>query len=95
MISGGTDSKVRLWKVKGMEQVAKLSGHVSTLYASAVHPSGGLAATADASGKVILWDVEGEKSVWTLEAGGRLNGLAFSPDGALLCRVRPHFGFPG
>ena len=91
MITGGTDGVTRVWSVDGLKQRHKMKGHKSTMYASAFHPGGKLAATASSGGLLHIWDVEKGKSVRKIEVGGRLNGLAFSADGSLLYGA----GLPG
>lgn len=45
---------------------------------------GGFIASAGADGKVILWDIGGEKAVQTLDAGATVRGVAASADGKTL-----------
>ena len=84
LLTGGTDGATRLWTVPEMKPIHVMKGHDRTLYASAFHPSGTLAASADRTGRLRIWDTEKGQALRTIETGSRLNGLAFSPDGALL-----------
>ncbi len=84
LITGGTDAVTRLWKIDTMQPLHAVKGHEKTLYAAAFAPSGKLAATACADGRIVLWEVERGTQVRVIQAGGRLNGLAFSRDGELL-----------
>ncbi len=84
VVTGSTDKRVRVWRADDMKVIATLLGHGATVYASAVHPSGELAATGDAKGRMILWDVPTGKALHTIETGERVEGLAFVDEGRVL-----------
>lgn len=67
-----------------MKTLHVLKGHETTIYGSAFDPSGAVAATACVNGRVILWDVATGARVRTMEAGARVNALAFGADGVYL-----------
>ena len=53
----------------------------SAVTALALSPNGSVAAAADVSGGVRLWDLERRKGLWTDRRVGAMHALAFSPDG--------------
>ncbi len=69
---------------KGMRTNGR-PGHERNVTALAWSPDGALLATADAGGKVILWDaIKGSESWAITRRGGAITALAFSPDGDTL-----------
>jgi WD40 repeat protein len=100
------DMVCRLWDAETGERIHELRGHAeqtphhypSMLYACAFTPDGRHLATADRTGRVVVWDVESGKEAAAVEAPemytwdpkqrrhsiGGPRSLAFSPDGNLL-----------
>ena len=86
LAAGCRDQTVRLWDVAAREEVARLEGHVSDVFAVAFSPDGTVLATESWS-KILLWNVASRERIATLEEKdlrASIWGLAFSPDGRLL-----------
>ncbi|MBW3595768.1 MAG: PQQ-binding-like beta-propeller repeat protein [Planctomycetes bacterium] len=100
------DMVARLWDAQTGEKIHELRGHAeqtphhypSMLYACAFSPDSRQLATADRTGRVVVWDAESGKELTAVEAPemytwdpkqrrhsiGGPRSLAFSPDGKLL-----------
>ncbi|KAI0356078.1 WD40 repeat-like protein [Trametes cingulata] len=82
---GGEDQKVRLysWDGKSLTESATLDGNKGVVSALAFSPNGGLLASGDSSGKIVLYDVKERKTVtsrWSFHSG-RIHSLAWTADG--------------
>lgn len=95
--SCGNDKLVKLWSPTG-KPLSTLEGHTSHVYNVAFHPNGKNLASADLLGTVKDWDLKTGKSVRDFDAKalhkydlvfladiGGARGMAFAPDGTLLC----------
>lgn len=80
VIAGDDTGAVQIWNVAEGEIETTLEGHEAPVLAVAA--SQNLIASADESGKIILWD--GETPRLLEEGEGAVNSLAFSPDGMQL-----------
>ena len=100
------DMVCRLWSAETGQLLRELKGHSlqtpahfpSMLFACAFSPDGAHLATADKTGRIIVWSVETGEQAATLDAPlmytwdpkqrihsiGGIRSLAFSPDGVLL-----------
>jgi WD40 repeat protein len=83
---GCQDGTIRTWDLATRQEVgAPLKGHTGSISQVAFAPDGRTLASADAYGKVCLWDVAARRLMTTLEGHTAfVNSLAFSPDGKLL-----------
>jgi WD40 repeat protein/tRNA A-37 threonylcarbamoyl transferase component Bud32 len=71
---------VEVWNVLGKSKVRSYPG--GSAFSVAVSPDGKTLLFGDFSGKVIAWDLTGDRMLWSKEAHrSRIYGLAFSPDG--------------
>jgi hypothetical protein len=106
LASVADDMVCRVWKTSNGKLVHKLKGHAektphhfpSMLYACGFSADGRLLATADRTGKAVIWDARKGKQLATVEAPimytwdpkqrihsiGGARSVAFSPDGSLL-----------
>jgi WD40 repeat protein len=93
----GNDKLVKLWTAEG-KPLATLEGHGSHVYNVAFHPNGNNLASQELLGTVKDWDVKSGKCVRDIDAKlmhkydgvfladiGGARGMAFAPDGTLLC----------
>jgi WD40 repeat protein len=100
------DMVCRLWDAASGSLVAELSGHPaetphhypSMLFTCAFSPEGERLATADKTGRIVVWDLKSRKEITALDAScmytwdakqrrhsiGGVRSLAFSPDGNML-----------
>lgn len=79
------DGVIKIWKTANKEIKSKLSGHKGYINCSAVSPDGSLCASGGKDGFVILWDLNEQKHLYSLEAGETVNSLCFSPNRYWLC----------
>lgn len=85
LVSGGEDSRLRMWTVATGEMVRQLEGHDAPVKAIAQTPNGHLLASGDADGRIVLWSTREGKNVGVLK-GHRfgVQTLALSADGRWL-----------
>jgi WD40 repeat protein len=77
-------SKVHLWEVPGGRSLAVFKAFPSYAEALTFHPSGRLLAAGGGSTQVRFYDLVALKELTGLQMPGRVGGIAFSPDGALM-----------
>merc|ERR1712134_237857 len=79
IVSCGWDKLVKVWNLNNCKLRYNLAGHSAPLYASTISPDGSLCASGGKDGTAMLWDVNDEKHLYSLDAGGTINALTFSP----------------
>merc|ERR1711939_622764 len=79
IVSGGWDKLVKVWNLNNCKLRYNLAGHSAPLYASTISPDGSLCASGGKDGTAMLWDVNDGKHLYSLDAGGTINALTFSP----------------
>eukprot|EP00928_Gymnodinium_smaydae_P058294 TRINITY_DN414_c0_g2_i1.p1 TRINITY_DN414_c0_g2~~TRINITY_DN414_c0_g2_i1.p1 ORF type:complete len:313 (-),score=52.12 TRINITY_DN414_c0_g2_i1:40-978(-) len=79
IVSGGWDKLVKVWNLSNCKLRTNLVGHTGVVYTCTVSPDGSLCASGGKDGTAMLWDVNDGKHLYSLDAGGTINGLAFSP----------------
>ena len=67
--------------VTNQVQPALGGAHQSPISAVAAGPNGQFVASADTSGRVVLWEVVGPETKHVIEFGSKVECLAFTPDG--------------
>jgi len=85
IISGGWDKDVKVWNSNTFTIQNSLTGHSGYVNAVTVSPDGSLCASGGRDGQAILWDLNESKQLYSLEAGGIINALTFSPNRYWLC----------
>lgn len=79
IVSCSWDKLVKVWNLSTCKLKTNLAGHTSVIYTVAVSPDGSLCASGGKDGSAMLWDVNDGKHLYTLDAGGTINALTFSP----------------
>lgn len=79
IVSSGWDKLVKVWNLSNCSLKTNLVGHTGVVYATTVSPDGSLCASGGKDGTAMLWDVNDGKHLYSLDAGGTINALAFSP----------------
>jgi WD40 repeat protein len=89
LVAACEDGSLHYWEkdvalgVRGADAAA----HIVTAHrgpATALAAARNLIASAGSDGKILIWDLPGEKALLTLEAGSVVRALAASPDGKIL-----------
>jgi guanine nucleotide-binding protein subunit beta-2-like 1 protein len=79
IVSAGWDKLVKVWNLSNCKLRTNLVGHTGVVYSTAVSPDGSLCASGGKDGTAMLWDVNDGKHLYSLDAGGTINALCFSP----------------
>eukprot|EP01132_Coremiostelium_polycephalum_P002042 gene2042-2513_t len=85
IVSGGWDNKVKIWDIKTFLCSQTLEGHDGYINSVTISPDGSLCASGGKDQKACLWELSTGKSLYTLDARGIINALAFSPNKYWLC----------
>lgn len=87
LVAGGGESllyragDLKIWNVKGGNQVASLEGQPTIIWSLATSPDGKTLITSGYDGKIILWNVTEKKAAQTIEKKGWIRRVALAPDG--------------
>lgn len=79
IVSAGWDKLVKVWNMGTCSLRSNLVGHTGVVYSTTVSPDGSLCASGGKDGTAMLWDVNDGKHLYSLDAGGTIRALAFSP----------------
>ena len=90
IVSAGWDKLVKVWNLSNCKLRTNLVGHTGVVYTTTVSPDGSLCASGGKDGTVMLWDVNEGKHLYSLDAGGTINALTFSPRKLLADRGHRH-----
>jgi len=86
IVSAGRDKVIKVWSLKDFTLRHNLKdGHTSYVNTVTVSPDGSLCASGGKDGVAHLWDLNEGKSLSTLDAGGEIYSLCFSPNRYWLC----------
>ncbi|KAJ9193035.1 hypothetical protein DTO166G4_8209 [Paecilomyces variotii] len=90
LAAGGTDGQVKIFDVKSGSAAASfpMSGPVKTLFFS--ENGTFLAAAADGSTTISVWDLRHAKEIKVLETGGKINSLSWDYTGQFLLAGGPN-----
>jgi guanine nucleotide-binding protein subunit beta-2-like 1 protein len=85
IVSAGWDKMVKVWNLANCKLRTNLVGHTGYVNSVTVSPDGSLCASGGKDGTAMLWDLTEGKHLESLEAGGVINALVFSPNRYWLC----------
>jgi guanine nucleotide-binding protein subunit beta-2-like 1 protein len=85
IVSCGWDKVVKVWNLSNCKLKTNHIGHSGYLNTVTVSPDGSLCASGGKDGKAMLWDLNDEKHLYTLDAGDIIEALTFSPNRYWLC----------
>ncbi|KAI0983708.1 hypothetical protein GJ496_006285 [Pomphorhynchus laevis] len=85
IVSCGWDKTVKVWNLQNCRLKVSHHGHTGYLNVVAVSPDGTLCASGGRDGKAILWDLNENKYVHSLDVCETINALCFSPKRYWLC----------
>lgn len=85
ILSSYWDGYIKIWKTSSNQIKSKLSGHKGYINCLTVSPDGSLCASGGKDGVVMLWDLQEEKHLYSLESNDIVHSLCFSPNRYWLC----------
>jgi len=85
IVSSSWDKKVKVWNLTNCKLKTNHFGHAGYLNCVTVSPDGSLCASGGKDGNAMLWDLNEGKHLYTLDGGGIINALCFSPNRYWLC----------
>ncbi|XP_052262672.1 receptor of activated protein C kinase 1 [Dreissena polymorpha] len=85
IVSSSWDKKVKVWNLTNCKLKTNHHGHSGYLNCVTVSPDGSLCASGGKDGNAMLWDLNEGKHLYTLDGGGIINSLCFSPNRYWLC----------
>lgn len=85
IVSSSWDKKVKVWNLTNCKLKTNHFGHNGYLNCVTVSPDGSLCASGGKDGNAMLWDLNEGKHLYTLDGGGIINALCFSPNRYWLC----------
>eukprot|EP01006_Ploeotia_vitrea_P056501 TRINITY_DN68103_c1_g1_i1.p1 TRINITY_DN68103_c1_g1~~TRINITY_DN68103_c1_g1_i1.p1 ORF type:complete len:347 (-),score=172.12 TRINITY_DN68103_c1_g1_i1:92-1039(-) len=85
IVSAGWDKVVKVWNLNTCKLKWNLIGHTGYVNAVTVSPDGSLCASGGKDGTAMLWDLNEGRHLSSLEAGGTIHALVFSPNRFWLC----------
>ncbi|KAJ4960392.1 hypothetical protein NE237_020302 [Protea cynaroides] len=85
IVSGSWDRTVKVWNLTNCKLRCTLAGHGGYVNTVAVSPDGSLCASGGKDGVTLLWDLAEGKRLYSLDAGGIIHALCFSPNRYWLC----------
>jgi len=85
VVSAGWDKHVKVWYLPNCQQLSDYQGHSGYLNCVTVSPDGSLCASGGKDFKVMLWDLNENKHLYTLDHKEIINAMCFSPNRYWLC----------
>lgn len=85
IVSSSWDKKIKVWNLTNCKIKTNHHGHNGYLNCVTVSPDGSLCASGGKDGNAMLWDLNEGKHLYTLDGGGIINALCFSPNRYWLC----------
>lgn len=85
IVSSGWDKIVKVWNLTNCKLKANHIGHTGYLNCVTVSPDGSLCASGGKDAQAMLWDLNDDKHLYTLQSNNIINTLTFSPNRYWLC----------
>jgi len=85
IVSSGWDKAVKVWSLTNCKLKTNHYGHSGYLNTVTVSPDGSLCASGGKDGKAMLWDLNDDRHLYTLDHNDVINALCFSPNRYWLC----------
>merc|ERR1712142_700523 len=85
IVSCGWDKAVKVWSLTNCKLKTNHYGHTGYLNTVTVSPDGSLCASGGKDAKAMLWDLNDDKHLYTLDHTEPINALCFSPNRYWLC----------
>lgn len=85
VVSAGWDKYVKVWYLPKCQQYSSYQGHTGYLNCVTISPDGSLCASGGKDSKVMLWDLNENKHLYTLDHKEIINAMCFSPNRYWLC----------
>lgn len=85
IVSCGWDKMVKVWNLTNCKLKTNHYGHTGYLNCVTVSPDGSLCASGGKDCKAMLWDLNEDKHLYTLDHSDTINALSFSPNRYWLC----------
>jgi len=81
VVSASWDKTIKIWTIgKSFNLQATLVGHTGYINNITISPDGSLCASGGKDGTVMLWDLNEEKHLYSLDGGDIIHSLSFSPN---------------
>lgn len=85
IVSSGWDRMVKVWSLQNCKLKTNHVGHKGYINTVTLAPDGSLAASGGKDGMAMLWDLNDDKHLYTLDHNDTINALCFSPNRFWLC----------
>lgn len=85
VVSGGWDKNVKVWSLTQCRLKTSHIGHTGYVNTVAISPDGSLCASGGKDGMIMLWDLNEDKHLYSLEGNEVIHALVFSPARYWLC----------
>uniref|UniRef100_A0A7G3AHU1 Small ribosomal subunit protein RACK1 n=1 Tax=Lutzomyia longipalpis TaxID=7200 RepID=A0A7G3AHU1_LUTLO len=85
IVSSGWDRTVKVWNLANCKLKTTHTGHTGYLNTVTVSPDGSLCTSGGKDHKALLWDLNDDKLLHTLDHNDIINALCFSPNRYWLC----------
>ncbi|KAK6465923.1 WD repeat protein [Scheffersomyces coipomensis] len=80
VISASWDKTVKSWDLIDYSVNADFIGHTGYVSCITLSPDGSLCSSAGKDGSILLWDLNSNETLYTLNANAEVHALAFSPN---------------
>ena len=85
LLSCSWDGTIDIWNMSSNQIKNRLKGHKGYVQSIAISPDSSLCASGGQEGKIMLWDLQEGKHLYSLEAQDSVHSICFSPNRYWLC----------
>lgn len=85
--AAGDDHIIRIRRIKTLQEVSRLAGHIDWIKTLCFSPTAGLLVSAGNDGRIMIWDVATATLQRTIQHGHAISRIAFHPGGNYLAVV--------